>query len=500
MELKDYLLSNFDCNIKALHKEDFDKFGVSEGSIAEAAKSLIPEDFDPSDNIDVLPVVFNLAVVNEFNKNGDGIDSATAVDAVKRFINKPINIEHKKQKIVGHIINASFSEEEFDFKDYDVTSYADKTKPYYINAAGLIYRNIFPDLAKAIEEASEEESSEYQSVSTSWELAFKNYKVVYGSDRLDECQVAEGKDAEELKQYVKGFGGKGKDKNGTPVHRLIHGETYPLGAALTYNPAARVKGVYLMEDKNEITDIKKSEKISLNAENNVKTNKFDIFDMDTEQFEQLMTKVAENVASVVKKDDQASSVGEIMRDALSEHSETWKSKVQLEAEAREKAEQDLAEMKASFESVQSDLSALKSEVEAQAAVELFNSRMTFLDDTYDFSTEELEYVVAELKVVEASDEAFETFKGKLTVLFAHKAKEAIAAKEEEINSRIEEAIASKVQEATSPEPEVSEASEEEELEVEETTEASLPNNNGEAAEPISLINKLKENFSVEVTK
>ena len=39
----------------------------------------------------------------------------------------------------------------------------------------------------------------------------------------------------------------------------------------------------------------------------------------------------------------------------------------------------------------------------------------------------------------------------------------------------------------------------EELEVEETTEASLPNNNGEAAEPISLINKLKENFSVEVT-
>ena len=99
-----------------------------------------------------------------------------------------------------------------------------------------------------------------------------------------------------------------------------------------------------------------------------------------------------------------------------------------------------------------------------------------------------------------SDEAFETFKGKLTVLFAHKAKEAIAAHEEEINSRIEEAIASKVQEATSPEPEVSEASEEEELEVEETTEASLPNNNGEAAEQISLINKLKENFSVEVTK
>ena len=497
MDVKDLEISSFDCKIKALCEADYEKFGVSEGSIAEAAKSLIPEDFNPSENIDVLPVVFNLAVVNEFNKNGDGIDTETALSAVKRFINKPINIEHKKHKIVGHMINASFSEEEFDFKDYDTKSYADKTKPFYINAAGLIYKNIFPDLANAIEEAAEEDSEEYQSVSTSWELAFKNYKVVYGSNRLDECQIAEGSKAEELKKYVKGFGGKGVDDKGTPVHRLIHGETYPLGAALTYNPAARVKGVHLMKEKQEEIDIKKSQKISLNSENNVKTSKSDIINMDKEQFEQLMTKVAESVASVVKKDDQASSVGEIMRDALTEHSDTWKSKVEIEAESRAKAEEDLAEMKASFEAVQTELSSLKAEVQAQAAVELFNSRMNFLDSTYTFSTEELEYVVAELKEVEASDEAFETFKGKLSILFAHKSKESIAAKEEEVKSRIEEAIASKLQETEASQEEVVE---EEVLEVEEAVEASIPNNNAEVSEPISLIEKLKENFSVEVTK
>jgi len=501
MDIKDLEVCSFDCKIKALKQDDFDKFGVSEGSIAEAAKSLMPEDFDPSANVDVLPVVFNLAVVNEFNKNGDGIDAETAVAAVKRFINKPINIEHKKHKIVGHMINASFSEAEFDFKDYDINSYADKTEPFYINAAGLIYKNIFPELAQAIEEAAEEDSEEYQSVSTSWELAFKNYKVVFGSDRLDECEIAEGSKEEELKQYVKGFGGKGMDKNGTPVHRLIYGETYPLGAALTYNPAARVKGVYLMEDKQDKTDIKKPQKISLNAENNVKTDKFDIFDMDTEQFETLMTKVAESVASVVKKDDQASSIGEIMRDALTEHSDTWKSKVQLEAESRAKAEEDLAELKASFEAVQAELGSLKAEVEAQAAVELFNSRMNFLDSTYSFSDAELEYVVAELKEIEASEEAFETFKGKLSVLFSHKSKEAIAAQEEEVKARIEEAIASKMQETEVAEEEVAEASVEEEvLEVEETAEASIPNNNAEVCEKISLVEKLKENFSVEVTK
>ena len=69
MDLKDFEVSSFDCNIRALKETDYDKFGVSEGSIAEAAKSLLPEDFDPSANVDVLPVVFNLAVVNEFNKN-----------------------------------------------------------------------------------------------------------------------------------------------------------------------------------------------------------------------------------------------------------------------------------------------------------------------------------------------------------------------------------------------------------------------------------------------
>jgi hypothetical protein len=126
MNLKDFEVTSFDCNIRALKKSDYDKFGVSEGSIAEAAKSLLPEGFDPKENIDVLPVVFNLAVVNEFNKNGDGIDAETAVAAVKRFINKPINIEHKKHKIVGHMINASFSVEEDDFKDNDVQSYSTK--------------------------------------------------------------------------------------------------------------------------------------------------------------------------------------------------------------------------------------------------------------------------------------------------------------------------------------------------------------------------------------
>ena len=115
---------------------------------------------------------------------------------------------------------------------------------------------------------------------------------------------------------------------------------------MTYKPAARVKGIYTSDpnkkEKPVDNSLAKEDNIniknSLKEENNVTNNKIDIFDMDKEQFETLMTQVAESVASVVKKDDQAASVGEIMRDALNEHSENWKSKVQLETEAREKAE------------------------------------------------------------------------------------------------------------------------------------------------------------------
>ena len=54
-------------------------------------------------------MAFNAAVVNMFNRNGDGISSASAVKILDQFKHKPTNIEHQKQKVVGHIVSASFS-------------------------------------------------------------------------------------------------------------------------------------------------------------------------------------------------------------------------------------------------------------------------------------------------------------------------------------------------------------------------------------------------------
>ena len=499
MSLDDFNICLFEGKVREIRDEEFESFGLSQGAIKEAAESLLPEGFDPDQNIDVLPVVFNLAKVNEFNKNGDGIDAKTAVAAVKRFINKPINIEHKKDKIVGHMINASFSEREFDFKNNDIESYADKKEPFYMNAAGLIYRSIYPQLAEAIEDASEKDDESYQSISTSWELAFKEFEVAVGSKFLEDSTIATGAEKEELKQYVKGLGGKGEDPQGKPVNRLIVGQTYPLGAALTRNPAAAVKGVYT--DKDDAND-KKIEKISRNANINVKSDKLkNIFNMDKEQFDQLITQLSKSVASAVKEGSEAKTVSETIRDTLVEHNESWTTKMEVEKEATAKAEAELEELKDSFKQTKEELDALKNDVEAKAAVDLFNDRMNFIDSDYELNDKELALVTAEVKELGSSEEDFNNYKDKLEVIFAHKLKKNIEAQEAEIKARIDEAVASR-DEDDDPEEEEEAAEEEatEELEVEgDEAEASIPNNNAEASEKISFVERLKKNFSVEVS-
>ena len=499
MSLDDFNICLFEGKVREIRDEEFESFGLSQGAIKEAAESLLPEGFDTDQNIDVLPVVFNLAKVNEFNKNGDGIDAKTAVAAVKRFINKPINIEHKKDKIVGHMINASFSEREFDFKNNDIESYADKKEPFYINAAGLVYKSVYPQLAEAIEDASEKDDESYQSISTSWELAFKEFEVAVGAKFLEDSTRATGAEKEELKQYVKGLGGKGEDPQGKPVNRLIVGQTYPLGAALPRNPAAAVKGVYT--DKDDAND-KKIEKISRNANINVKSDKLkNIFNMDKEQFDQLITQLSKSVASAVKEGSEAKTVSETIRDTLVEHNESWTTKMEVEKEATAKAEAELEELKDSFKQTKEELDALKNDVEAKAAVDLFNDRMNFIDSDYELNDKELALVTAEVKELGSSEEDFNNYKDKLEVIFAHKLKKNIEAQEAEIKARIDEAVASR-DEDDDPEEEEEAAEEEatEELEVEgDEAEASIPNNNAEASEKISFVERLKKNFSVEVS-
>ena len=223
--------------------------------------------------------------------------------------------------------------------------------------------------------------------------------------------------------------------------------------------------------------------------------------MDNEQFEELITKLTKSVASAVKEDSEAKSVGESIRDTLVQHNESWTSKIKVEQEAKANAEAELEELKNSFKETKEELDALKNEVEAKAAVDLFNDRMNFIESDYDLNEKELALVTAEVKGLGSSEEDFNSYKEKLEVIFAHKLKSNIEAQEAEIKARIDEAVASRdpeegVEEVTAEAEECCE----EDLEVEaEEADASIPNNNADASEQISFVERLKKNFSVEVT-
>ena len=64
---------------------------ISKASLNNLAP-LFPKDIDYKSNVDLLGVAFNAAVVNKFNRNGDGMDSSTAKKYTPNFVHKPTNI------------------------------------------------------------------------------------------------------------------------------------------------------------------------------------------------------------------------------------------------------------------------------------------------------------------------------------------------------------------------------------------------------------------------
>ena len=92
--------------IRPIVSEEKDKY-LSVASLNKLRKFL-PE-INTEENVDLLPVAFDACVVNRVNKNGDVIDGETAAKIAKNFINKPINIEHNRNQVIGCILSASFS-------------------------------------------------------------------------------------------------------------------------------------------------------------------------------------------------------------------------------------------------------------------------------------------------------------------------------------------------------------------------------------------------------
>lgn len=493
--------TNFSNVILASGDIDSPDLNISKASL-DSLKTIIPSDVDLEKNMDLLAVAFNGAVVNAFNKNGDGIDSKSAVRILDQFKHKPTNIEHQKQKVVGHIVSASFSS----FMDNELLSpeeVEDMDEPFNIALASLIYRTVNPQFANLAEQSVDPESEFYHQVSASWEIGFNDFVLAVGSNDLKNAEIIDDENIiDELKGNLKALGGEGKMKDGSPIHRLIVGEIFPLGIGFTSNPAANVKGLVVSSKTEQIPTTEKKEKnISQNINSDVNNKKSIIMD-NNEILNNLVSALEEKVSEKKFSEEAVATVSKIINDAILERNDSFvQEKEQLEtekAELTQAAEKTAAEVKKLSEelTVATDrVTELEQQHKQQEAVARFDARMSVIEDAYELDEDSRKVVAHELKDLEESEEAFATFQEKLQVVLKHQNKEFIAKQEEEFNAKLAEAVEKRLAELKSTDSSEEEVVEEA-MDKVEAEEEVVANNNAESSEQeVSLKQKFEKAFS-----
>lgn len=513
----------------------FSESSISNASLDELS-SLAPDlNFDA--NIDLLAVAFNAAVVNKFNKNHDGINTETALAVSDYFIHKPTNIEHKKEKVVGHIVSSAFSKYGTN-ELIEPSELKDETGPFNIALGAVVYKVVNKDFANLVEKSADKNDEMYGAVSASWEIGFNDYLIAVGSKNLNEAEIIEDPDQiEEMKSYLKAFGGEGRTKDGSEIYRLVSGDVYPLGIGFTANPAADVKGIYLNDDKKkeeETEEINSEylEKIEVNTEDflkKIKNYKKNVSHIEKThvisdkakkysnskimEMKDLIKELKETIeASTSDKfsEEAVANIAKVVSDAIRERSDSFvKEKAELEAQkedvakAKEEADQKLKELEEQLAASQTKLSEIEAEQKAAKSIQVFNNRMEALDSSYELTDEDRKIIAEDLKNVEETEEAFASYQERMSVIYKHKSKEFLAEQEKAFNEKVEAEVLKKIEASStetteSTEEVVEEDVTEEALDNVEASSEEIPSNNGESIEQeLSLRDKFQQAFNKE---
>lgn len=427
----------FSSSIKPLVSEEKDKY-LALASL-EKVGDFVP-DIDTDANVDLLPVAFNAFVANRVNKNGDVISGETAISIAQSFINKPINIEHNRDRVIGTILNAGYSEFGTD-RPLTEEQVKDLKGPFNVTLGGVIWKVVNSDLADLIEDASDPTSENYLLISASWELGFSEYNlaVIDGSDKnLENAEIINDKNkVESLEDHLRSNGGEGVLDDGRAVYRYVVGGVVPLGIGLTENPAAEVEGVAT-----------KKSVILAEIENNTNINpEEDGKQKNSSQSQEINVKKDKKLMKIEKLSDineetlktlSASAISDFIEEELKKASDDYSVQLTEKDEAinelktkSEALEADQSKMSDEFESVKSELNTLKQADEEREAQEQFNNRMSAMDEEYELNDEDRKVIASDIK--DLDEQGFSDYREKMAVLLRAKNKEVIAeekAKEE----------------------------------------------------------------------
>lgn len=445
---------------------------VSKASLYEL-ESLVPEEVRGSKNIDLLPVAFDLAIVGQRNKKGDLIDKETALAVYKQFIHRFQNLRHDRQRIIGHIVNAGFT---------DIDTHAKLTEDdlanrnvFNLSLAAVIYVLADKRVAQAILDSNDPLSDFYQKISNSWELAFDGYYILLGDD-MDTGEVVSEEDQPLYEQYLRANDGSGYLPDGRSVNRVIsirYGDVMPLGAATTGFPAAFVQGTkaYVNEPRDTQTVEKEenegankkpepqeavaeeergAELVKLFAEAfpNAKKQSQASTDIDSESApikthstesvkqsvattnDSIIMDIAKLQEKLTKGESLASTEVQLVFDELQAKSEQF-AKIQKEKEQAatnaENLQGKVDSLASELEETKNSYKKLQDQIAEQEAEASFNERMESLDEIYDLDDEMRQVVASEIRGLD--DESYGTWFKKFEALAKYSKKDAKAEKE-----------------------------------------------------------------------
>jgi hypothetical protein len=506
----------------------------------DSLKPFLDSSIDLEKNYDLIGVAFNAFVVNRANKNGQVISTDVALSSVENFKFKPMNIEHKRKNVAGLITGYGFSEYGTD-KPLTIEEVKNKKEPFNVVLSGFVWRVVNEEFAEKLEASSDPSSESYLSISTSWEMGFKDFNIAKGSLNLSEASLfSDEETVTQMKSKLMHFGGKGLDDDGQPLYINLIGEVLPLGIGFTNNPAADVKGVKVFspEDSDDELDaqenldidskdcniinnkvIESSQSSQYSVETNINkiSNKLDSEKIAaSDNFEQEQ-KEKENKKMLIKsikdlndeslKQVCATDIRALFEEEIKKASEKFaeeqaaKDGVIAEAEkTKAELETQLEELKQTGEQLKAELEKIKLEAEAREAQEVFQNRMSALDEEFSLDDEERQVIGEQIKDLDQDN--FDKWYKAFNVFAKSKNKKLMMEKKEAEEKMKKESAA-----ATSENKESAEviASEQEEKELEaasvlekvEAEDAALPN--GAVAED-SLRQKFAKAFNSDTIK
>jgi hypothetical protein len=503
INLEDYPYSASFLSTASVIKPSDEDCQVAKASL-QSLSGLLPPDVTPEENPDLIYFAANGAVAGVCNENDDCLDPATALEVYHLSKNKYLNVDHKRDIVVGSVLYSGLSK--YGENTLITKEEAAGQKYFNLSVVAIMWKAINKKLAEILSIAGDEDSSEFGKISLSWEVFFKGYDIAIGSPILSEARIITDLDEyKKLEPYLKRNGGRG-EYQGQKVYRVIRNtETSKNviigGYSLVTNPAARVNGILgilsnpaykLSDNDDEKDDDDNKNEYNEHEENNSSTSIIEEnkekdknisentsqldkslvipiiaqIDTVTQSHSTLSIKhfmdikkledITSNWSEFSKLEEAVASnkISEIWKTGIKEASEKFEAEIKAKetavAQAQEQAQKALAEietLKASFVTTSKELEEIKASQKAVADQEAYSGRLAQLEDEYELEDEDRQAIASE--ILGADDEAYAAFKKKFESFAKFKSKKYKEKMKEKIKAECMKEMQDKAKASTS---------------------------------------------------